>query len=66
MELCEDPLLAGTFAAHAASLSITGLGARSGAVGAGPVLEFMRRRGQAHMAGRLEELGILERQQKGL
>lgn len=65
MELCEDPALAGLFAAHAASLSIMALGARSGAVGAGPVLEFMRRRGQARAAEQLEALGILKRQQRG-
>lgn len=56
MELCEDPVLAGTFATYAASLAITGLGARSGAVGAAPVLEFMRQRGQADVAQRIETL----------
>ena len=43
METCGDPALAGTFATYAASLAITSLGARSGAVGTQPVLEFMRR-----------------------
>ncbi|HOS17992.1 MAG TPA: carbohydrate kinase family protein [Clostridia bacterium] len=40
-----DPALAGTFANCAAALSVAALGARSGAVGAAPVLEFMRSRG---------------------
>ena len=46
METCGDPALAGTFATYAASLAITSLGARSGAVGTQPVLEFMRRRAE--------------------
>lgn len=66
IELCEDPALAGIFAAHAASLAITGLGARSGAVGAAPVLEFMRQRGQTQAAQQLEALGALNEQKSKL
>lgn len=36
MEACGDPAMAGTFATYAASLAITSLGARSGAVGTQP------------------------------
>ncbi|HWQ57794.1 MAG TPA: carbohydrate kinase family protein [Clostridia bacterium] len=41
-----DPLRAGIFANYAAALSVAALGARSGAVGASPVLAFMRERGE--------------------
>lgn len=40
-----DVQLCGQFACHAAALSITKLGARSGTFGAGPVLDFMRQQG---------------------
>jgi ribokinase len=43
--MSSDVELSGTFANYAAALSITKLGARSGAVGYDPILEFMRQRG---------------------
>ena len=51
MEACGDPAMAGTFATYAASLAITSLGARSGAVGTQPVLEFMRQRAEPRTEG---------------
>jgi|LSQX01.2.fsa_nt_gb ribokinase len=43
--LTDDVKLSGTFANYAAALSVTKLGARSGAVGCLPVLEFMKSQG---------------------